>query len=71
MTAALGRPFSFLDQTLDEAYASRRLFSTEQWQLDAWVSTYTAIRDGSCAAVTADVERVTGQPARTFEEALV
>lgn len=68
MTAALGRPFSFVDQTLDEAYASRRVFSTEQWQLDAWVSTYTAIRDGSCAAVSEDVEQVTGHPARTFEQ---
>ena len=67
---AFGRPFSFVDQTLDEAYASRRVFSTEQWQLDVWVSIYTAIDDGSCAAVSDDVERVVGHPALTFEQAL-
>lgn len=70
MTAALGRPFTFVDQTEDEAYASRRVFSTEQWQLDAWVSTYTAIRDGTGARVSNDVERLTGRPARTLETAL-
>jgi len=34
------------------------------------VSTYTAIRDGSCAEVSGDVERVSGHPARTLEQAL-
>ncbi|WP_375400433.1 NAD(P)H-binding protein [uncultured Amnibacterium sp.] len=70
MSAALGRPFSFVDQTEDEAYASRRVFTTEQWQLDAWVSTYTAIRDGTASAVSADVPRLTGHPARMLEQAI-
>jgi len=70
MSAALGTPFSFVDETEDEAYASRRQWSTEQWQLDAWVSTYTAIRDGEAAEVSGDVERLTGHPARTLEQAL-
>jgi len=63
---------TFENETVDEAYASRRAAypEAEDWQLDAWVSTYTAIRDGSCAAVTGDVERVSGHPARTLEEAL-
>jgi NAD(P)H dehydrogenase (quinone) len=70
--AALGRSLRFEDETLDEAYASRRAAypEAEQWQLDAWVSTYTAIADGSCSAVSPDVERVTGHPARTIEQAL-
>ena len=67
----LGRPMSFEDETVEDAYASRRAaYGAEDWQLDAWVSTYTAIRDGSCAEVTGDVERVSGHPARTLEEAL-
>lgn len=70
MTALLGRPYSFVLQDLEQAYASRRVWSEEQWQLDAWVSTYTAIRDGEVAGVSADVERLTGHPARTLEEAL-
>ena len=62
----------FEDETVEEAYASRRAAypEAEQWQLDAWVSTYTAIADGSCAEVTGDVERVSGHPARTLEESL-
>ncbi|HCB05048.1 MAG TPA: NAD(P)-dependent oxidoreductase [Nocardioides bacterium] len=63
---------TFEDETVEEAYASRRAAypDAEDWQLDAWVSTYTAIRDGSCAEVTGDVERVSGHPARTLEQAL-
>lgn len=69
--AALGRDLRFEDETLEEAYASRRAaYDAEQWQLDAWVSTYAAIADGSCAEVTGDVERLTGRQARTLEQAL-
>jgi len=68
----LGRPLSFENETLDEAYAARRAGYPDaaDWQLDAWVSTYTAIADGSCATVTSDVEALTGHPARTLEQAL-
>jgi len=67
----LGRELRFEDETVDEAYASRRAaYGAEQWQLDAWVSTYTAIADGSVAEVTDDVRSVTGHPARTLEQAL-
>jgi len=68
--AVLGRELRFHDETVDEAYASRSSYGAEQWQLDAWVSTYTAIRNGEVARVTGDVERVSGHPARTLEESL-
>lgn len=70
MSAALGRPFSFVDQSLAEAYASRRALTDEQWQLDAWVSTYTAIGSGDLARTTGDVQRLTGRAPRTLEDAL-
>jgi uncharacterized protein YbjT (DUF2867 family) len=66
----LGRRLRFHDETVEEAYASRARFGAERWQLDAWVSTYLAIAGGEVARVTADVERLTGRPARTLEEAL-
>lgn len=67
----LGRELRFEDETEEEAYAWRReRYGAPQWQLDAWVSTYTAIRDGAVAEVTNDVERLTGHPARTLEQAL-
>lgn len=70
--ALLGRPMSYEPETVEAAYASRRAAYPDagEWQLDAWVSTYVAIADGSCADVTADVERVTGHPARSLEDAL-
>lgn len=69
--AVLGRALRFENQTVAEAYATRAAaYDAEQWQLDAWVSTYTAIADGSLASVTDDVRRVTGQPPRTLEQAL-
>ena len=70
VSAVIGRTLTFHDETLAEAYASRRAFTSEQWQLDAWVSTYTAIRHGEVARVSGDVERLTGHPARTIEQAV-
>ena len=68
----LGRDLRFVDETVEEAWASRRAAYPDapDWQLEAWVSTYTAIADGSCARVTDAVERVTGRPARTLEQTL-
>jgi NAD(P)H dehydrogenase (quinone) len=69
--AFLGRELRFEDETVEAAYESRRVaYGADDWQLDAWVSTYTAIKDGSVAEVTGDVERVSGHPARTLEQAL-
>jgi uncharacterized protein YbjT (DUF2867 family) len=70
--AFLGRELRFEDETVEAAYAWRRAaYGAEDWQLDAWVSTYSAIKDGSVSEVTGDVERVTGHPARTLEQALM
>ncbi|CAN5829128.1 hypothetical protein BH09ACT7_BH09ACT7_35790 [soil metagenome] len=69
--AVLGRAMRFEDETLQQAYTWRAAaFDAEQWQLDAWVSTYTAIADGSCAQVTDDIDTVALHRARTLEEAL-
>lgn len=68
---ALGRDLRYAEETVDDAYASRRAaYDVGQWQLDAWVSTYTAIADGSVAEVTDDVSKILGKPARTLEQAL-
>lgn len=66
IAAATGLRFE--NETLEEAYASRAHYGAEPWQLEAWVSTYTAIADGSLAAVSPDVQRLTGHPARGLAE---
>jgi NAD(P)H dehydrogenase (quinone) len=70
-SAATGAALRFEDESIEAAYAWRReQWGAERWQLDAWVSTYTAIADGSLAEVSGDVERVTGRPPRSIEQTL-
>jgi NAD(P)H dehydrogenase (quinone) len=57
---ATGRPVRYHPETIEEAYASRKHYDAPDWQLDAWVSTYTAIAAGELATVTGDVARLTG-----------
>jgi uncharacterized protein YbjT (DUF2867 family) len=64
------RPVRYVDETLEEAYASRAVYGAPDWQVDAWVSTYTAIARRDAEVVTGDVERVTGRPARSLADLL-
>lgn len=70
ISAVRGHPVRFVDESLDEAYASRAAYGAPRWQVDAWVSTYTAIASGDLATVSGDVERVTGRAAQSFDEFL-
>jgi NAD(P)H dehydrogenase (quinone) len=69
-SVATGRPFSYLDETVDEAHASRAHYGAPDWQVDAWVSTYTAIRDGELARVSGDVRKLTGHEPRVLEDVI-
>lgn len=62
MSGHLGRQFRYHAETVNEAYRSRASYGAPDWQVDAWVSTYTAIAAGELAGVTDDVERLTGRP---------
>ena len=70
LTASTGRPVRYEDETVDEAYASRAKYNAPAWQVEAWVSTYVAIRRGEMARVTGDVERVTRVPPVSFRNFL-
>ena len=70
-SAVLGRDLRFEDETEEDAYAWRRAaYGAEDWQLDAWVSTYTAVRDGEMVEVTDDVRRIAGHAPRSLEDVL-
>jgi uncharacterized protein YbjT (DUF2867 family) len=69
-TRATGQPVEYLPETLEEAYASRAVYGAPRWQVDAWVSTYTAVARGELAAVSDAVPRLTGHPATSFGELL-
>lgn len=70
MTAVTGKTFSFYDETVEEAYASRALFGEPDWQVDAWVTTYTAIAAGVQEGISPDVQRITGHSAMSLSDLL-
>ncbi len=70
ITGATGRTVRFENETIEQAYASRAGDGAPDWQVDAWVSTYTAIAAGEMAEVRDDVEGVTGHPAINFRALL-
>jgi NAD(P)H dehydrogenase (quinone) len=65
-----GRSITFHDETEEEAYASRAVYGAPDWQVEAWVSTYLAIRAGDLARVSEDVHRLTGEQPMSLEAVL-
>lgn len=70
LSTSLGRDVRYVPETLEEAYASRASTGAPQWQLDAWVSTYTAIAKGELSHVSGDIEKITGTPPMSYERFL-
>ena len=70
LTRELGRAITYHPESLEEAYASRVPYGAPRWQVDAWVSTYTAIAAGEVARVTSDIPALTGHRATTLTELL-
>ncbi len=67
---ATGRRVTYYDEPVEEAYASRAVYGAPDWQVDAWVSTYTAIAAGELANVSDDVAILTGHPATPLRDML-
>ena len=42
----------------------------EDWELEGWITSYTAIANGDVAEVSDTVEEVTGHPPKTLREVL-
>ena len=63
LTRAGGEPVGYVDETLEQAHASRNGFGAPRWMVDGWVSTYTAIAAGELDVVSDTVPRLTGHPA--------
>ncbi|MDA0173673.1 NAD(P)H-binding protein [Solirubrobacter taibaiensis] len=51
----------YVDETDEEAYASRASYNAPHWEVAGWVSSYQAIRDGSLAHVSDDVRELIGR----------
>ena len=65
-----GNAITYVDESVEEAYESRKKWPAQIWEYDAWVSTYTAIKAGEQAGVSTDVKKVLGRPAMSLIDVL-
>jgi uncharacterized protein YbjT (DUF2867 family) len=70
VAAAAGRPVTYVEETLEEARASRAPSGAPDWEIEGWVTTYVAIAKGELENVSPDIERLTGQAPMTLEQFL-
>ena len=74
VTAALsrisGRDVRFIDESVEEAYASRAHYGAPRFEVDGWVTTYLAIKRGETAGVSGDVALLTGREPQDFHDFL-
>ncbi len=70
LTEVTGRPAEYREQTVEQAWETRRPSGHPDWEIEGWVSSYLAIAAGELSPVTDVVPRLTGHPARTVAEHL-
>jgi uncharacterized protein YbjT (DUF2867 family) len=69
-TEVTGKPAKYVEETVEDAYASRAHYNASRAELDAWISTYTAIAAGELSAVSDVVARYAGHPPMSFADHL-
>jgi NAD(P)H dehydrogenase (quinone) len=60
----------YVNETDEEAYASRKGYGAPDWEVEGWVSSYQAIRDGSLQTVSSAVRDLTGREATSLTDYL-
>jgi uncharacterized protein YbjT (DUF2867 family) len=70
LTRVAGTEVRFVNETLEEARASRAPSGAPDWMIEGWVTTYSQIATGEMDVVADTVERIAGHPPITLEELL-
>jgi NAD(P)H dehydrogenase (quinone) len=70
LSRAIGREVTYVDETMEEAWASRRPSGEPDWVIEGWITTYVAIARGELAEPTTTVRDLTGHDPQTLEEFL-
>lgn len=65
-----GKEIKYIEETVEEAYESRKIWKAEQWEYDSWISTYTAIAENEQSGISNDIEKVLGRKATSLVEYL-
>ena len=68
LTRVGSKPVRFEDETIDEAWESRRVSGAPDWMIEGWVTSYLAIAGGELDVVTDAVERLAGHPPVRLED---
>lgn len=66
-----GREISYVAETVEEAWESRRPTGAPDWEIEGWISSYLAVANGELSHVSDTVERLCGRPPRDLESFLV
>ena len=70
LTRHTGREVRYVEETIEEARASRAPSGAPDWEIEGWVTTYTAIAAGELDVVTDVVALVAGHEPMTLAELL-
>lgn len=70
LSRARGEEIRFENETDEDAFASRASYGAPDWEVEGWVSSYQAIRDGSFDLVSTSVRDLTGAEPRTLAQYL-
>jgi uncharacterized protein YbjT (DUF2867 family) len=62
LTEETGRTVTYVEETEEEAYASRASFGAPAFEVEGWVTSYLALGSGELDVVSDVVERVAGHP---------
>lgn len=68
LSRATGRAITYVPETVEEAFASRAVYDAEPWEVEGWVTSYSAIATGELAHTSPTVRRLSGRPAQSLSE---
>jgi uncharacterized protein YbjT (DUF2867 family) len=71
LSRVTGRSITYVEETEEEAWESRRPTGAPDWEIAGWVSSYLAVANGELSLVSDTVRRLTGRPARDLESFLM
>ena len=70
LSRVTGRNVTYHAETLEEAYESRASYGAPGWEVEGWVTSYTAMAAGEMDVVSGTVRELTGHAPMTFAEFL-
>jgi NAD(P)H dehydrogenase (quinone) len=70
LSRIVGRRITYVEETLEEARASRAPSGAPDWEIEGWVTSYAAIATGEMDVVTDTVPRLAGHDGQTLEDFL-